>query len=274
MAWSWSWSWELDRSAGRASPATGTRGQPVSFRGGVGIALLVLATACGTSAPHDIAYDVEWFEEPQSAPVSREAIGSLMAEPWVDDIEVRIQAPGEDRMHATLGSCSDYFAVADQRPRPIHGATTHVIFQARALHCQAARLAMAAQPATISHLRTLAFDEGLPDHLPWQVAMIISSSEHQQIARERPKATWRAALFSPLTTFSPCGTHCGVYAEPGQTQSVWLLARGDFDGDGIEDVLLQSSDAAIGGSYQAVRMFVLTRRQPGARIELVQEFDY
>lgn len=133
---------------------------------------------------------------------------------------------------------------------------------------------MAAQPATISHLRTLAFDGDLPDHLPWQAAMITSGSEQQQIADERPDASWREALFSPLTTFSSCGTYCGVYAEPGQTQSVQLLARGDFDDDGIEDVLLQSSDAAIGGSYQALRMLVLTRRQPGGRIELIRELDY
>ena len=51
------------------------------------------------------------------------------------------------------------------------------------------------------------------------------------------------------------------------------VARGDFDGDGVEDMLLSSSDAARGGSYRAVRMFVLTRRQPDGKVELVRELS-
>lgn len=238
------------------------------------IALLMLASAYGTTVLAGASYDVEWFDGAQAAPAARDAVEQLLSEPWPDPIDVQSEAPREDRAPTTLGSCSDYLDLADRRLRPVHGGTTRVILQARALTCQAARLTLAAQPAAISHLRTLAFDADLPDHLPWQVAMILSGSEAQQIAAERPDASWREALFTPLTGFSSCGEHCGRYDDESATQTVQLVARGDFDGDGIEDVLLSAYDTAKGGSHQSSRMFVLTRRTPDGEIELIRELDY
>lgn len=238
------------------------------------VALLMLASACGTSAGSGGRYDVEWFDTAEAAPATRAAVEQLLARPWLEAIDVQREAAEGDRMPTTLESCSDYLDVAGLRMRPIARGNLSGIFQARALDCQAMALTLAAQPAVISYLRPFAFDEGLPDRLPWQVAMIMSGSEAQRIADERPNSTWRQALFGPLTGFSSCGTHCGRYGDPGAEQRVRLVGRGDFDGDGIEDMLLSSSDAAIGGSYRAVRMFVLTRRQPGGNVELVRELDY
>ncbi|MFZ7097099.1 hypothetical protein ACOPJQ_13155 [Luteimonas dalianensis] len=240
----------------------------------LGIALLILASACGTSGASGARYDVEWFDTTEAAPATRAALEQELSQPWPDAVDVQPAATDADRMPTTLESCNDYLALADSRVRPIESGNTFAIFQGRAVYCQAVTLTLAAQPAAISYLRPFAFDEGLPDRLPWQVAMIVSSSEAQRIADERPDATWRQALFGPLTEFSSCGTHCGRYADPGAEQWMRLLARGDFDGDGIEDMLLSSSDAAIGGSYRATRMFVLTRRQPDGKVELIRELDY
>ena len=239
-----------------------------------GLCLFLLLPAAASADAPGTGYEVEWFDSAEAAPVARDAIEQALSEPWLDAVDVRLEVSDGDGMPATLGSCSDYLEVADARVRSVHGGTTAMIFQAQALGYQAATLALAAQPAAISHLRPLVFDEGLPDRLPWQVAMITSGAEAERIAAGRPDATWRQALFGPLTDFSSCGTYCGRYGDPGAEQVVQLVARGDFDGDGIEDMLLSSSDAAKGGSYRAVRMFVLTRRQADGRVELVRELDY
>lgn len=238
------------------------------------ITLLILASVYGIPAAQDADFAVEWFGAAAAAPATRDAVELLLAEPWLNAIEVQRETVDGAGLPTTLESCSGYLEVADLRVRPIAGGFTGTIFQANALDCQAATLTLAAQPAAISYLRSLAFDETLPDRLPWQVAMIVSGAEAQRIAAERPHATWRQALFGPLTEFSSCGPHCGKYVEPGAEQVVRLVARGDFDGDGVEDVLLSSYDAATGGSYRAVRMFMLTRRQPDGTVELVRELDY
>src|SRR5690554_4712304 len=237
-------------------------------------ALLMTAGACVASNAAGVRHGVEWFDGADATPLARDGVEQLLSRPWPDAIDVQGESADGERTPMALESCRDYLEIADLRPRPLAGGTTLMIFQARALDCQAMTLALAAQPAAISHLRTLAFDEGLPDRLPWQVAMITSGSEAEQIAAERPHATWRQALFGPLTEFSPCGTQCARYGDPAQEQAVSLVARGDFDGDGIEDMLLASSDTAKGGSYHAVRMFLLTRRQPRGKVELIRELAY
>lgn len=238
-------------------------------------ALLIGPTACGAPAAPPTSYAVEWIDSPDSAPSPHDDLESRLSLPWPDEIEVRSAASNADDPPITLSSCRDYLDVADLHVRPFEGGgLVYSLFQARALDCQAMALTLAARPAAVSHLRTLAFDEALPDELPWQVAMITSGAEAERIATGRSQANWRQALFEPLTEFSSCGTYCGRYGDPGQVQAVMLVARGDFDGDGIEDVLLGSSDAAKGGSYRAMRMLLLTRREPGGRVELVRELEY
>ena len=240
----------------------------------LGAALLVLASACGTSPVLGDRHSVEWYESANAAPVAQVGVAQLLAEPWLDPIEVYWESGDGERITGSLESCGEYLDAAHLRVRPVHGGTTAAIFQARALHCQALTMVLDAAPAVVSYLRPFAFDEGLPDRAPWQLATIWSASEAQQIAAERPDATWRQALFAPLDEFSACGTHCGRYIGPGAVQAVRLVARGDFDGDGVEDMLVSSSEAARGGSYQAYRMLVLTRRMPDGRVELVRELEY
>ncbi|NLG60469.1 MAG: hypothetical protein GX538_09975, partial [Gammaproteobacteria bacterium] len=235
---------------------------------------LLAVTARGVSADAGASYEVEWFGASGGAPMPQGAVEQLLAEPWLEPVEVRTGAADRGGEPITLQSCSNYLKVADLRVRPVAGGNVGEIFQARALECHAAALTLAAQPAVVSHVRPLAFNEDLPDQLPWQVAMIVSGAETARIAHERPLATWSQALLEPITGFSPCGQYCGTYRDLSQEQTVRLLARGDFDGDGIEDVLVSSWDVALGGSYRATRVLLLTRREPDGKIEMLRELDY
>lgn len=247
-----------------------------------GAAVLILASACVTAGPVGVGHDVEWFDGFNPGPVvhghpgpeTQEAIQQALSLPWDYAIAVAPESSGEDGERVSLRTCAEYLRVADLRVRPVDDPTAWVPFMDRALTCQAAKLILAARPARTSHVRALAFDETLPERLPWQVAMIISGSEYDRIAAERPDAMWSEVLFTPLTGFSSCGEHCAVYSDEGGDQTVQLVARGDFDADGIEDVLIRSFDAVNGGSYRAIRMFVLTRLQPDGEIEMIRELEY
>ncbi|MGH8085992.1 MAG: hypothetical protein ACREPV_12065 [Lysobacter sp.] len=247
----------------------------------IGAATLVLASACATTDPAGAHYTVEWFDgfnlaqlgEGRSKPETRDAVRQALFLPWYAPIAVTPEgSSGGERF--SLRSCADYLRVADRRVRPADDPTAWVPFMDRALTCQAARLILDAQPATTSHVRSMAFDKTLPERLPWQVAMIISGGERERIAAERADALWSEALFAPLTEFSACGDHCAIYGDEGGDQEVQLVAHGDFNTDGIEDVLIRSFDSVKGGSYRAVRMLVLTRRSADGDYELLEQLDY
>ena len=49
-----------------------------------------------------------------------------------------------------------------------------------------------------------------------------------------------------------------------------IYGRGDFDGDGIEDVLVRRDGFAQGGSYQEFGLFLLTRTAAGAPFKVLR----
>lgn len=236
--------------------------------------MLLMMAACGTAAGVGAGHAVEWFDVSSEVPLSQAHAQQALTDPWLEPIEVRPVDADPGQTLGVIQTCSEYLELADLRVRPVERGNYWAIFQALALECQAAAMTLGARPAGVSHLRALVFDEDLPDQLPWQVAMIVSGSEAARIAHERPFATWSEALFEPITGYSPCGQYCGTYRDSSQEQTVRLLARGDFDGDGVEDVLVSSWDVALGGSYRATRTLLLTRRLPDGRFELLREVDY
>ena len=54
---------------------------------------------------------------------------------------------------------------------------------------------------------------------------------------------------------------------------VSVYARGDFDGDGLEDTLIARDAFPIGGSYQDTSIFLITRRAPKAPLTVIRTFS-
>lgn len=216
----------------------------------------------------------QFLDEPTDLDVS--AIPDAIQAPWYYDRELVSYTPEGEQAGPgfVLGSCAEYLALQGQEIWPAYYPDGPA-FMTLAMMCKASQAIGSAEPAERSYIRSLAFDRTLPDRLPWQIAMIISGRERERIAERRPEASWREVTTAlPVTKFESCGKYCGVYDDAGGSQEVRLVARADFDGDGIEDLLVSSDNAAKGGSYRATRMFVLTRRQSQGEIELIHEFDY
>ncbi|MDR0587766.1 MAG: hypothetical protein LBG61_02150 [Burkholderiales bacterium] len=63
-------------------------------------------------------------------------------------------------------------------------------------------------------------------------------------------------------------------AAPGYGVNLTPLARGDFDGDGVEDVILNVDSTYGYGSKQAItiyNVFVLTKKSPDGKIEVIRK---
>jgi len=55
-------------------------------------------------------------------------------------------------------------------------------------------------------------------------------------------------------------------------QELSLIARGDFNHDNIEDILLFAQNNVVGGSYVSFHLFWLTKEDADSPITLIKEY--
>ena len=136
----------------------------------------------------------------------------------------------------------------------------------------AAQRVLAGQPFAVDHLGDPVFDAALPARLPVGFASIPSARDHERALADPALRTW--SDYAGPMAFEAGDATSGTYREEGgQTTTIALLARGDFNGDGIGDALLQSHEAASGGSWRTSRLFLVTQRTQDGPIELLETFD-
>ena len=59
-----------------------------------------------------------------------------------------------------------------------------------------------------------------------------------------------------------------ILRDAGATQRLSLLARGDIDHDGIDDLLISTSNSLTDGSYHAAHLYVVSRLSDGGPMVL------
>lgn len=127
-----------------------------------------------------------------------------------------------------------------------------------------------AKPARSSYLSDLVWNERVLSMLPPQLAITISlDSERAAGAAAAQGKNWPA--FDPSVTAVPSskGPDQIVVTGNGFSEQLILWGRGDFNGDGIEELLVQSLDTLTQGTYRNTRLFVLTRRAVNGNLVLV-----
>ena len=63
-----------------------------------------------------------------------------------------------------------------------------------------------------------------------------------------------------------------AYEDDGLEQRLTQVVRTDFNGDGIEDVLLYEAVYAIGGSFRAYDLIILTRKSVDSKFEIIFKY--
>jgi hypothetical protein len=120
-------------------------------------------------------------------------------------------------------------------------------------------LAVAAAP-TRSFIDTPEVGVGDIDLLPATVLPVVAAAERLQLHELAAKGKTVADLIDPGAASTIVEPHEVRYRYQGMEQDLSELARADFDGDGIADILLFVSDTSLYGSYRAAYHLVLTRK--------------
>ncbi len=194
-------------------------------------------------------------------------LGKQITAEWAFAVIV-VDRTGSNRR--SVASCEQAFTAESRSLTPLRpaefSAYRHALLQCRALG-MAARL-QAHRESFIGHLT---LDKQLARRLPPSLAFTASVSEAERQRRNTALRFW--ADVTAIKSVNPLSEHESEYIVDGGSQTVTLLARGDMNADGIEDVLLRVVNATAGGSYRASHLFLITRADADSDFEVIAEYE-
>jgi hypothetical protein len=136
--------------------------------------------------------------------------------------------------------------------------------------CDVLLLVLKAKPSRASYVTDFKLDEDALDLLPLSLSSILSNDEERAADKtERRGLSWKK--FKPGLKLVKKGANWMAVEEPGEARiSLEIKAFGDFNGDGIEDVLLFKSTSAINATFRYYEPVILTRTADGRLLKALE----
>ena len=261
----------------------------------------VTTTACNqktepthSAPPEQIAPFVSWYggykmlellEEPAPLTEAKDLAG-LLKRKWTYGGEFRVYRDvppdvfNEKEALAkafTLSSCEGYLAQANVRLWTVtQHEDTGAIFRDMTMMCRATQIMLTGTQPGKTYLQSLQFDKSLPGKLPVHVSLntrLGGSSEIASIKANKSLKLWKDVAH--ITQVEELGSRHAIYHDAsGGMQELELVAKSDFNGDKIEDMLITSRDSVVGGSYKNVRLFMLTKYSETGEVVMLNEYEY
>jgi hypothetical protein len=127
-----------------------------------------------------------------------------------------------------------------------------------------------AAPARSSFVAALKWDGGILPLLPPQLAINVSNENTR--AAEAAAAAGRSWADTDKTASASVDAPDRVIVK-GDAFIVRLIlwGRGDLNGDGVQDLLVQTLDTLTEGTFRNTRLFILTRRSADGRLSVVRQ---
>ncbi len=234
---------------------------------------MVACTSGGILASAKV-YPVKWFSGftmtqwlvNKAFPQSQKDIKSLLDKSW----EYRPVELVNTQTKQMLGAsrCNQILPAITQL-EPVRGIDTNP-YAEQAVMCVATRAIASAHAAQYSALSTFTLDADFPLSAPKNLALMISYSEAKRVLQNKKIVNWAQA--ETVKFVSKEGEYQAKYDMEGAFQTVSLIARGDFNYDGIEDLLLFARSRVVDGTYASFRLFWLTKTDADSPLTLFKEY--
>jgi len=200
-------------------------------------------------------YKLPSLLEQSSKPVTLSEITTLLDKKWYAEFNV-IQVDVEDKTY-TLSTCNSLQSINTKKLNTVRENESAPFLDVLVM-CKATKLIAKAKASQKSFLESFTLDETLPKNLPASIGMVISDTESKRNAKNTNLKYWYQV--NTITNIIKQGqNHVTYILNDGSQQELELVAKGDFNGDSIEDILITSRDTVQGGSYSATRLFLLTK---------------
>ncbi|WNO59746.1 hypothetical protein [Rheinheimera sp. MMS21-TC3] len=119
-----------------------------------------------------------------------------------------------------------------------------------------------------TYLSLLKHGEILPEKMPAELALIISKDDERRLAKA---SSWQD--MSQISKIEIINADQAVYYDnSGGIQRLTIMAKGDYNQDGIEDAVLYMANAVEQGSYSSTYGYIITKLAADAPYTLLKQF--
>lgn len=202
----------------------------------------------------------------QAAPAGELWLSPALAVQAIDDaLPSRFEVRLKDGGTAALATCADVVRLDATIVEESSGSNVGAkAFQSARVRCQALDAVKTLRRARSSFLPAAPETRGLAATLkgaaPVQFYLSISEDSEREVQQAQARGL-TLKQFRPETRFRQTAPDTARIDVDDTLQDVQLMARGDFDADGVEDWLLRVDSQVLQGSYGSSGLWLVTRLQ-------------
>ncbi len=175
---------------------------------------------------------------------------------------------GDSHANIVIANCRDYVRLVDS----IVGAASDQEFRvlrATGARCVALDALQTARPAERSFVAGFGLDQSALRFLPARLALTVSPDDEARLIKAEARQT-SLKDFQRDVRIRSSSRNAAVLTANYWTADLTIDARGDFDGDGIEDLLITRRASLNRGSLTTADVFILTRTRLGVPLRVLR----
>ena len=174
---------------------------------------------------------------------------------------------GPDGQHAQARDCQSLIELSEAGYQGLGNPNVKVQLLNLA-YCRAIALLGQAKPVRVSHLRDLSMNAEALEFLPALVNLQVSCEFICYAVAANERGIGFTKFETPLVVDVRSDDEMVVWTT-GWMVILSIVARGDFNADGVDDMLLLANGGATEGTYGASRLYFMTRDAPGAVLRVI-----
>ncbi len=229
---------------------------------GVTIALLSLLLALpACSAPS--AQGVKWYAGLKLGDFQASGIAAwrdALSQPWRLGGEPVSLPVSNGSDHVVVDRCEKLFPAVTSGMRA--SGPDQAIFEGWTIKCEAVRLLVDGASPQKDFIGDFPMDEKHVRGLPIGMAFAVSPDDERKVASIKSAGGTLGGFLGNVkwqALGEPADRRIVLRDDGGASQLLSVLAEGDFDHDGVNDLLVASSNSMTGGSYHAAHLYIVSR---------------